>query len=107
MLTESASAWLATPLYVHPGLLRTIVHIAPDFCMYNDGVRSSYDSVVAGIRSTMGTFRHFEPQWSDIAVRALGADAALVTFVFRDSVVMASGETEMLTGPTTLVWERR
>ena len=63
---------------------RTIAHIAPDFYMYNDGVRSGYDSVVAGIRGTMGTFRHFEPQWSDIAVRALGADAALVTFVFRD-----------------------
>ncbi len=86
---------------------RTIAHLAPDFYMYNDGVRSSYDSVVASIRSTFGTFQHFEPRWRDLAVRVLGPDAALVTLIFRDSIVMASGETVRFTGPTTLVWERR
>ena len=86
---------------------RTIAHLAPAFYMYNDGVRSGYDSVVASIRATMGTFQHFEPEWRDLAVRVLGPDAALVTFVFRDSIVLASGETLQLTGPTTLVWARR
>ena len=86
---------------------RTIAHLAPDFYMYNDGVRSDYDSVVTSIRGTMGTFQHFEPQWKNLTVRALGPNAALVTFVFLDSIVMASGETIQMTGPTTLVWERR
>ena len=86
---------------------RTIAHLAPDFYMYVDGVRSSYDSVVASIRSTFPTFQHFEPRWHDLTVRALGPDAALATFIFRDSVVLASGEIVQATGPTTLVWERR
>ena len=86
---------------------RTIAHLAPDFYMYNDGVRSDYDSVVTSIRGTMGTFQHFEPQWRDLEVKVLGPNAALITFVFRDSIVLATGEIVHSTGPTTLVWERR
>ncbi len=85
----------------------TIAHLAPDFSMYNDGVRTSYDAVVESIRATMGTFQHFEPQWSDLIVRVLGANAAVVSFTFRDSIVTESGDILRFTGPTTLVWERR
>lgn len=84
-----------------------IRHLAPDFYMYNDGVRTSYDSVVASIRRTMGTFQHFEPGFADVAVRVLGRDAALVSLTFHDSIVTTAGETLRFTGPTTLVWERR
>ncbi len=86
---------------------RTIAHLAPDFSMYNDGVRTSYDAVVESIRSTMGTFQHFEPQWSDLIVRVLAPNAAVVSFTFRDSIVTESGDILRFTGPTTLVWERR
>ncbi len=85
----------------------TIAHLAPDFSMYNDGVRTSYDAVVESIRATMGTFQHFEPQWSDLVVRVLGPNAAVVSFTFRDSIVTESGDILRFTGPTTLVWERR
>jgi len=85
----------------------TIAHMATDFYMYNDGVRSDYESVVASIRGTMGSFAHFEPHWTNLEVKVLGPDAALVTLVFRDSIVTVTGETMRLTGPTTLVWERR
>ena len=86
---------------------RTIAHLAPDFSMYNDGVRSSYDSVVVSIRATMGTLQHFEPQWTDLVVRVLGPNAAVVSFTFRDSIVTESGDLLQFTGPTTLVWERQ
>jgi len=86
---------------------RAIGHLAPDFYMYNDGVRSSHDSVVAGIRRTMGTFRHLEPGFANVEVRALGPAAALVSLTFRDSITTASGETRRFRGATTLVWERR
>jgi ketosteroid isomerase-like protein len=85
---------------------RTIAHLAPDFSMYNDGVRSSYDAVVRSIRATMGTFQHFEPQWSDLVVRVLAPNAAVVSFTFRDSIVTESGDLLRFTGPTTLVWEQ-
>ncbi len=86
---------------------RTIAHLAPDFSMYVDGVRTSYDAVVGSIRATMGTFQHFEPRWSDLIVRVLGPNAAVVSFTFRDSIVTESGDILRSTGPTTLVWERR
>ncbi|NIM49131.1 MAG: DUF4440 domain-containing protein [Gemmatimonadales bacterium] len=86
---------------------RTIAHLAPDFYMYNDGVRVFYDSVVASIRRTMETFQHFEPGFANVAVRVLGPDAALVSFTFHDSIVTTAGQTLRFTGPTTLVWERR
>ncbi len=86
---------------------RTIAHLAPDFSMYIDGVRTSYDAVVGSIRATMGTFQHFEPRWSDLIVRVLGPNAAVVSFTFRDSIVTESGDMLRSTGPTTLVWERR
>ncbi len=86
---------------------RMIAHLAPDFSMYVDGVRTSYDAVVEGTRATMGTFQFFEPRWSDLVVRVLARNAAVVSFTFRDSIVTESGDIQRATGPTTLVWERR
>lgn len=86
---------------------RVIAHLAPDFYMYTDGVRSDYDSVVASIRRTLGTFQHFEPGFADVEVIVLGRDGAVVSFTFRDSITAASGETLQFRGPTTLVWQRR
>lgn len=82
-------------------------HIAPDFYMYGDGVRAEYDDVVPQLRATLPSLRVFDAEWSDIEVRALGPDAAIATFRFRDSVVSADGEISLAQGPTTLVWERR
>lgn len=84
-----------------------IAHLAPDFYMYGDGVRSGYDSVAASIRGTMESFQDFEPGFHDVEVIVLGRDAAVVSMTFRDSITTASGETLQFRGPTTLVWERR
>lgn len=84
-----------------------VAHLASDFYMYGDGVRSDYAVVAPQIRSTMGSLRAFESEWADLEVRVLGPDAAIASFLFRDSIVTQTGEVTVLRGPTTLVWERR
>ena len=84
-----------------------LAHMAPEFTMLVDGVRSGYDDVVAQTRATMPTLRVFDGEWTDLAVRALGPDAGVASFRFRDFIVTAEGDTLELQGPTTLVWERR
>jgi ketosteroid isomerase-like protein len=86
---------------------RTIAYIAPDFSMYLDGARASYDSVVASIRRSMPALAHIASRYSDLSVRVLSHDAAVVSFTFRDSIVTTAGMTLLFTGPTTLVWERQ
>jgi hypothetical protein len=80
---------------------------AAQFYMYVDGVRSGYDSVVAGIRRTMPSFQHFEPNFGNVEVIVLGRNAAVVSMTFHDSIVAETGDLLRLRGPTTLVWERR
>jgi hypothetical protein len=70
---------------------RVVAHIASDFYMYNDGVRVGYDSTVQMIRQNLVTFQYMEPGFADIEIKALGRDAALATFTFRDSIVDATG----------------
>ena len=86
---------------------RLVAHLAPDFHMYNDGVRLGYDSTVAMIRGTMGALQFFEPGFADIEVMVLGPDAAAVSFTFQDVVITAENDTLRAQGPTTLVWVRR
>lgn len=85
---------------------RIISHLAPDFYMYNDGVRVGYDSTVANIQRTMPSLLTFEPEWRDIRVHVLGRAGAVVSFVFQDFIVTASNDTMQVQGPTTLVWRR-
>jgi ketosteroid isomerase-like protein len=85
---------------------RVIEYLAPDFYMYVDGMRTGYNSVAANMRRTLGSLQHLEPGFQNVEVRVLGRNAALVSMTFRDSVVTASGQTQQLQGPTTLIWER-
>lgn len=84
-----------------------VAHLAPDFSIFADGQRVSYEESVAGIRATLPTHRHFEPGWEDLRVRALSPTLAISSFTFNDSIVDSEGALKMARGPTTLVWERR
>ncbi len=86
---------------------QTVAHLAPDFYIYIDGVRTSYDDVAAMIRQSMPLLATFEPTWDDLEIKVLGRNAAVASFVFRDSIVTTTGDMTLTTGPTTLVWERR
>lgn len=84
-----------------------LAFIAPDFYMYNDGVRVDYETTVSQIRQSMPSFQVFEPEWTNIEVIPLGPHAAVSTFLFRDSIVDGEGNLLQFRGPTTLAWERR
>ncbi len=86
---------------------RVIAHLGPDFYMYNDGLRTDRAATVESIRSSLGSFRYFEPGFQNLEVRVLGRDAALVSLTFQDSIVDATGQVLRFRGPTTLIWERR
>jgi ketosteroid isomerase-like protein len=86
---------------------RVVAHIAPDFYMYNDGVRVGYEPTVQMIRQNFMTLQHMEPGFANIEIRVLGRDAALATFTFRDSIVDGTGASFSFRGPTSLIWERR
>ncbi|MDH3290231.1 MAG: nuclear transport factor 2 family protein [Gemmatimonadota bacterium] len=86
---------------------RVIAHLAPEFYMYNDGIRADYASAAASIRRSLGSFRHFEPGFENLEVRVLGPHGAVVSFTFQDSIVDGTGQLLRFRGPTTLVWELR
>lgn len=79
----------------------------PEFTMLVDGERVSFDDVAAGSRAFMATLDLFHTEWSDVQIVPLGADHAVSSFLFRDSIRTEAGELLRSRGPTTLVWERR
>jgi hypothetical protein len=83
-----------------------IVHLAPEFFMYADGRRLGYDSVITNIRRSFHATRQLEPGFRNIEVIVQGADAALASFEFRDSVVDKDGALHLFRGATTLAWAR-
>jgi ketosteroid isomerase-like protein len=79
----------------------------PDFTMLADGARVEHAEVVAGSREFMAGLELFDTEWTDVRVLALAPDVAVSSFLFRDSIVTATGELIRSRGPTTLVWVRR
>lgn len=79
----------------------------PDYEMLVDGRRLDYDQVVEGSREFMATVDVLHATWSDLRIIPLSPDAAVSSFLFRDSIVTRSGELIENRGPTTLLWERR
>jgi hypothetical protein len=74
-------------------------------CCY--GHRVDLPQVVEGSREFMATLDLFFTVWSDLRIIPIGRNAALSSFVFRDSIVTRSGELIQNRGPTTFLWERR
>lgn len=79
----------------------------PEYEMLVDGERRTYSEVVESTRAFMADVETFRTHWSDLRVIPLTPDAAVASFLFRDSIVMRSGEVVRSRGPTTLLWERR
>jgi hypothetical protein len=79
----------------------------PEYSMFVDGARSGYDEVVVGAREFMPSLRLFHTDWTDVQITPLGADVAVASFQFRDSIITLSNELIRSRGPTTLIWQRR
>jgi len=87
---------------------RLIAHFAPvpDFHVYNDGQRVSYEAMTEGLRQTLPTLRSIEGGFSDIHVIVLAEDAALATATFREAVTGADGQTARVRGAASWLWRR-
>lgn len=79
----------------------------PDYTMFADGNKMVYNEVAKGSRAFMANLELFHTEWSDVQITALGPDAALTAFQFRDSIITKSGELTQSRGTTSFVWQRR
>ena len=72
----------------------------PEFYMYGDGARSTYEDVATGAPAFFGNLDLFHTEWTDLRVTALGPDAAISSFTFSDSIVAKDGTITRNTGLT-------
>jgi uncharacterized protein (TIGR02246 family) len=85
-----------------------LAHFAPvpDFHLYSDGVRLSYDAVAAGVRQTFPTLRSIEGGFGDLTIIVIARDAALATATFRETITDASGQSTRLRGAASWLWRQ-
>lgn len=79
----------------------------PDYEMLVDGQRLDHAQVMAGSRSFLPSLDLFHTVWTDLRIIPLSRDAAISSFLFRDSIVTRAGEVIESQGPTTFLWVRR
>jgi ketosteroid isomerase-like protein len=85
-----------------------IAHFAavPEFHIYSDGTRLSYDEMASYIRSTFPTLRSIEGGFVDLNVMVLAPDAALAAGTFREGTTDASGKTTRVRGAASWLWRQ-
>lgn len=83
-----------------------LAFLAPDFHMFQDGVRVDHDATVAQMRATLPTLQAFRPRFDDVQVIPLTRDWALSSLVFHDELVAADGTELAMWGPSTMLWRR-
>jgi len=79
----------------------------PEYTMLADGKRISYDDVSQGSAQFMSNLTLFHTEWTDLEIIPVSADAALSSFIFKDSIINKSGELTRQQGPNTFLWQRR
>ncbi|MEL7249888.1 MAG: nuclear transport factor 2 family protein [Bacteroidota bacterium] len=79
----------------------------PEYTMLADGKRISYADVAAGSPVFMESLRVFHTEWTDLQIIPISDQAALSSFLFRDSLVTNLGEVMKKQGPNTFLWEKR
>jgi ketosteroid isomerase-like protein len=79
----------------------------PEYYMLADGQRVGYKEIAQSSREFMDGLELFHTVWSDLRIVPVTSEAAISSFLFRDSIVTRDGELIQTQGPTTLFWERR
>ena len=87
---------------------RLIRHFAasPDFHIYNDGLRLSYEVMTAGVRNAFPTLRSIEGGFNDIQVIVLAPDAAISTATFEETVTDRAGRSTRQHGAASWLWRQ-
>ncbi len=79
----------------------------PEFTMMVDGNQMTYEDAVEGARGFMPSLEVFHTNWTQLQITLLGADHAISSFNFRDSIVTKTGDLIHSWGPNSFVWEKR
>jgi hypothetical protein len=80
--------------------------IGPDFYIYNDGQRLTYEIMTTAVRSTLPTLRSIEGGFIDLHVMALAPDAALATARFQETVTDGKGSQTIQHGAASWLWRQ-
>jgi len=85
-----------------------IAHFAavPQFHIYSDGNRLSYDDMAGYIREAFPTLRSIEGGFVDLTITPLAPDAALATGTFREATTDAAGHTTRVRGAASWLWRQ-
>jgi ketosteroid isomerase-like protein len=86
--------------------LRAHFAAVPDFHVYDDGQRVSYDTMMARVRAGFSGLRSIEGGFNQIHVIVLSPDAALATAEFREAVTDRSSVTTRAHGAASWLWRR-
>lgn len=83
-----------------------LAHFAavPEFHIYNDGNRLSYDDMAGYVRATFPTLRSIEGGFVNLDVMVLASDAALTTGTFREATTDQAGKTTRVRGAASWLW---
>jgi ketosteroid isomerase-like protein len=76
----------------------------PDFYIYNDGHRLTYDAMTGAVRSAFPTLQSMEGGFSDVHVIVLSPDAALATARFQETMTARAGAVVRQRGVASWLW---
>jgi uncharacterized protein (TIGR02246 family) len=78
----------------------------PDFYIYNDGHRLTYDVMASAVRGAFPTLQSMEGGFSDIHVIVLAPDAALATARFQETMTARAGAVVRQRGVASWLWRK-
>jgi ketosteroid isomerase-like protein len=78
----------------------------PEFYIYNDGQRLTYDVMAAAVRGAFPTLRSIEGGFEDLDIMVLSPDAVLVTAKFQETVTDRNGNQTVQHGAASWLWRR-
>ena len=81
--------------------------IWPECSMFIDGHRISYEQMTSGSKQFMSSLTLFYTDWNDLQIIPISSDAAISSFIFRDSIINSSGVLTQHRGPNTFLWQKR
>ena len=81
-------------------------HPVPEFHIYSDGNRFSYDAMTAYIRDAFPTLRSIDGGFVDLNVFVLAPDAALATGTFRETTTDVAGNSVRVRGAASWLWRQ-
>ena len=76
----------------------------PEFYMYNDGQRLTYEVMSSAVRGAFPTLRAIEGGFENIDIMVLSPDTALATATFQETVTDRDGDKVIQHGAATWLW---